>query len=471
MGGKKVNAEYKRFLKTKEIKSKEAGFDIDKFELNDNLFDWQKDVVRWALRKGKACLFEDCGLGKTIQQLSFAHQVSLHTDEPVLIISPLAVAIQTVNEGKRFGFDVNICRTQNDVKSGINITNYEMLHHFTNEFAGVVLDESSILKSKDGKTRKMITDMFRDVKYKLCCTATPAPNDFTEIGEHSEFLGVMSQAEMLATFFVHDGGSTSDWRLKGHAKEKFFAWVASWACCLTNPSDLGYDGKNYVLPELRIHEITVASNDLEDGDGQMMMIPKMSLGLSERRAARSDSIENRVKAAADIANSFDDQVLIWCDLNKESELLSKSITGCVEVKGSDTDEHKKSSMINFSKGDVRALVSKPKIAGWGMNWQNCHNIIFVGLSDSFESYYQAVRRCWRFGQKNPVDVYIIISEKEGAVKQNIERKQQESQYMTSELVEYTKDILKSDIKSTIRMTENYIATERMIIPSWLKGGA
>lgn len=459
---------YAEFLKSKEIKSRETGFDVSKAFLNDNLFDWQKDVVKWALRKGRACLFEDCGLGKTIQQLEFAEQVHIHTDEPVLIISPLAVAIQTVNEGRRFGYEVNLCRGQEDVKNGINITNYEMLHAFNADFAGVVLDESSILKSKDGKTRVMITEMFEETPYKLCCTATPAPNDFSEIGEHAEFLGIMTQAEMLSTFFVHDGGNTSSWRLKGHAKEKFFAWIASWACCLTNPEDLGYDGKDYKLPELCINETIVKSKDLEDADGQMMLVSKITLSLNERRQARSSSIEDRVIAAADIANATDGQVLVWCDLNRESEELTKAINGAVEVKGADTDEHKRNSMIDFSLGRVRCLVSKPKIAGWGMNWQNCHNIIFVGLSDSFESYYQAIRRCWRFGQKNKVNVYIITSEKEGAVKLNIERKQKEAQMMTAELVRYTKDILKKDIRSSVKMSEKYFAFEQMILPEWIK---
>ena len=459
---------YYDFLKTKEIKSNASGFKISKDDLNDNLFDWQKDIVVWALKKGKACLFEDCGLGKTIQQLAFADAVSKKYNQPVLIVSPLAVAVQTVREGEKFGYEVNLCRKQDDVKIGINVTNYEMLHQFNSDFIGVVLDESSILKNHDGKTRTMITEKFKDTKYKLCCTATPAPNDFAEIGNHAEFLGIMTQTEMLSTFFVHDGGNTSSWRLKGHAVDKFFAWIASWACCLTNPADLGYDGKDYELPELKIHEIIVKSNDLEDTDGQLRFMAQTTLSLNERRTARNNSLVERVSAAANIANSYlENQVLVWCDLNKESEELTKAIRGSVEVKGADSDEHKRTSMIEFSNGNVRCLVSKPKIAGWGMNWQNCHNIIFVGLSDSFESYYQAVRRCWRFGQKETVDVYIITSEKEGAVKQNIERKQAEAQKMTAELVRYTKDILSHDVRSTVRMTENYITTETMIIPTWL----
>jgi hypothetical protein len=462
------NLNYNDFLKTKEIVTEASGFELDKDELNPLMFDWQKDIVRWAVRKGKCCLFEDCGLGKTLQQLAFSDAVSKHTGEPVLIVAPLAVAVQTVKEGEKFGYKVNLCRQQSEIIEGINITNYEMLHKFSGDVAGVVLDESSILKNHDGKMRKAITDKFRYTPYKLCCTATPAPNDFVEIGNHAEFLGIMSQSEMLSTFFLHDGGNTSSWRLKGHATEKFFAWVASWACCLTTPADLGYDGSMYQLPELNIQEVTVKSGDLETEDGQLLLVPEMSMSLSERRTARNESLADRVQAAADIVNNSNEQFLVWCDLNKESECLGKAINGAVEVKGADSDEHKRTSMIKFSEGDVRVLVSKPSIAGWGMNWQNCHNVIFVGLSDSFESYYQAVRRCWRFGQKDTVNVFIIISEKEGTVKLNIERKQESTRKMTSELVQYTQDILTHDIRSTVRMTEGYVTTEKVVIPDWLR---
>ena len=310
--------------------------------------------------------------------------------------------------------------------------------------------------------------MFKNTPYKLCCTATPSPNDFMEIGNHAEFLGIMTQTEMLATYFVHDGKNTSKWKLKGHAVSACFEWIASWACCLTNPSDLGYDGTDYKLLPLRIHEIQTHSDDSEDIDGQTMFIAPVASSLSERRQARKDSLQARVDKAKEIAENADGQCLIWCDLNDESSALAKEIPDSVEVKGADTDEHKKSAMMGFSNGEVKRLISKPKIAGWGMNWQNCNTVIFVGLSDSFESYYQAVRRCWRFGQKKPVDVYIITSDKEEAVKQNIERKQANAEKMTAELVKYTKNILSSEIRGTTRITENYIAVEKMIIPQWLR---
>lgn len=462
--------DYSDFLKSKQISIKNSGFALAKDKINPLAFEWQKDVDRWALKKGKAALFEDCGLGKTLQQLEFAYQVHKHTGAPVLILAPLAVAAQTKKEGLKFGYEVNLCRTQHDAINGINITNYDMIEHFDpGKFAGIILDESSILKHHTSKTREYLTDAFRRTPYKLCCTATPAPNDFAELGNHAEFLGIMSRTEMLATFFVHDGGDTSKWRLKGHAESKFFEWIASWACCMTSPADLGYNMGGYDLPPLNIIPHTVKSNAIEDEYGQAMLFSAGSATLSERREARKESLEARINLAAEIANGYPGQSLIWCDYNDESAMATKLINGAVEVKGADNPDHKTAAMIGFTDGSVKCLVSKPSIAGWGMNWQNCNNIIFAGLSDSFESYYQAVRRCWRFGQTRQVNVHIITSDAEGAVKDNIERKQADAARMTKELVKYTKDILKADIKSTTRISEDYIADCKMAVPAWIGG--
>ena len=458
--------DYHEFLQSKEIKYTAVGFEpkID----NPKLFKWQSDIVRWALMKGRCAIFADCGLGKTPMQLQWAAQVAAHEGKPVLICAPLAVATQTKREGEKFNVPVTVCRNQEDIQSGVNITNYEMLDHFDAEaFSGVVLDESSILKDATSATRKMLTEKFRNTPFKLCCTATPSPNDFMELGTHSDFLGVMNQPEMLATFFCHDGGNTSKWRLKGHAEKKFFEWIASWACCITNPADLGYDGSDFVLPELNITEIVTRTDGMSNREGQFALFAEAVQTLSERREARRNSLSDRVNAAADIANATDEQVLVWCDLNSESEALAAAISGAVEVKGSQTPSFKENAMNGFTVGENRVLVSKPSIAGWGMNWQQCNKMIFVGLSDSFEAYYQAVRRCWRFGQTRPVDVYIIISEAEGCVKQNIERKQADAQRMTKELVKFTKDILSTDIRHTTRMSESYITTERMELPKWI----
>ena len=460
---------YQEFLKTKETQIQPSGFEIDREILNNNLFEWQKDVVIVALKKGKYALFQDTGLGKTRQQLEFAYQVHKKTGGNVLILAPLAVSAQTKKEGEKIGIEVNACRTQQDVKKGINITNYEMLEHFdTSSFVGVVLDESSILKNSSGKTRNNIIDSFKNTLYKLACTATPAPNDFMELGNHSEFLGVMSQTEMLATFFVHDGGETSKWRIKGHAEVKFWEWISSWACVMTNPRDLGYDGSAYDLPNLNLYEHIVKSDNLENSNGQSMLFAETKQTLNERRQARRDSLSGRVEKAAEIANSIKGQVLVWCDLNTESEELKQSIIGAVEVKGADTPEHKTNSMIGFSDGSVKCLVSKPSICGFGMNWQNCNNMIFVGLSDSFEAFYQAVRRCWRFGQTKEVSVHIVISDAEGAVKANIERKQADAKRMTAELVKYTKDIMTAEIHKTVRITDTYYAFDEIKIPEWIR---
>lgn len=458
--------DYHEFLQSKEIKYTAVGFEpkID----NPKLFKWQSDIVRWALMKGRCAIFADCGLGKTPMQLQWAAQVAAHEGKPVLICAPLAVATQTKREGKKFDVPVTVCRNQEDIQGGVNITNYEMLDHFDAEaFSGVVLDESSILKDATSATRKMLTEKFRNTPFKLCCTATPSPNDFMELGTHSDFLGVMNQPEMLATFFCHDGGNTSKWRLKGHAEKKFFEWIASWACCITNPADLGYDGSDFVLPELNITEIVTQTDGMANSEGQFMLFSEAVQTLSERREARRNSLADRVSAAAELANGTDEQVLVWCDLNSESEALAAAISGAVEVKGSQTPSFKENAMNGFTVGENRVLVSKPSIAGWGMNWQQCNKMIFVGLSDSFEAYYQAVRRCWRFGQTRPVEVYIIISEAEGCVKQNIERKQADAQRMTKELVKFTKDILSADIRHTTRMSESYITTERMELPKWI----
>lgn len=458
---------YEEFLRSKRIVTHPSGF--EPLPIKDGPFDWQCDIIRWLIRKGKAAAFEDCGLGKTLQQLEWSRQVSEHTQNPVLIVAPLAVSQQTKREGIKFGYDVTLCRTQKDVHPGINITNYEMLEHFGAEkFGGVVLDESSILKSYTGKIKQQIIDMFRDTPYKLACTATPAPNDFMELGNHAEFLGIMSRSEMLSTFFVHDGGSTQSWRLKGHAKDDFWRWVASWAVVLSNPADLGYDGADYELPTLNVIQHIIKSGEKIDSYGQEMLFATETQTLSDRRVARRSSLEQRIKKCAEIANSTEKQVLVWCDLNDESRELTKAINGAVEVTGSDSDEHKADAMMGFSSGSVRVLVSKPKIAGWGMNWQNCGTEIFCGLSDSFEAYYQAVRRCWRFGQKNEVNIHVVVSDAEGAVKSNIERKQANARRMAQEMVKYTKDILRADVRGTTRQQDGYMPTQDMVLPPWLE---
>lgn len=449
---------YEDFLKNKAFVIESTGIKIDNDDLNPNLFDFQKDIVRWALAKGRAAIFADCGLGKTLMQLEWAEKVRIKTKGKVLIVAPLAVTVQTKSEGEKFGISVNICASQDDVMPDmINITNYEKLDHFVaNEFIAVVLDESSILKSYSGKVRNQIINCFNKVPFKLACTATPAPNDYMELGNHSEFLGVMTRAEMLSMFFVHDGGQTSKWRLKGHAQDLFWKWISSWCVVVDNPEKLGYTSVNYELPKLTIEQIIV------DGDEPI----NEALSLTERRNARKESLEMRCKAAAELVNNSNEQWLVWCDLNDEANLLNKLITGSKNVQGSDKPEYKTQTMFEFADGNLKCLITKSKIAGYGMNWQNCYNMIFVGLSDSFESYYQAVRRCWRFGQEHEVNGYIIISAKEGAVKSNIERKQADNERFKQELIELTKDITTRELKSTCRISTPYNPTIELKLPKW-----
>jgi len=336
--------EYGDFIRSRVMQMEATGFSVDKEDLNQNLFPFQKPIVQWAIRKGRACLFEDCGLGKTIQSLEWAHQVILKTGGNVLIVAPLAVATQTVGEGKRFGYHVTKCRTQDDARAGINITNYEMLAHFDQtKFEGVVLDESSILKSYSGKIRNQIIDMFSDTDYRLACTATPAPNDYEELGNHVEFLGIMTRVEMLGMFFIAKNGLEHGKRLKKHAEVEFWRWVSSWAVFIRKPSDIGFDNNGFDLPELKIHHHILAMD--KPLDGKLFVEPARTL--SERRQARRESISERTQKTVEILSGADGQCLVWCNLNDESAALSKAISGAVEIKGSDTAEHKESALIGF----------------------------------------------------------------------------------------------------------------------------
>ena len=450
--------DYQEFLESKKTAVQSCGFKISEKELSPMLFDFQRDIARWALQKGRAAIFAGCGLGKSPMQLSWADMVCQYTFGDVLILAPLAVSQQTVKEGQKFGIEVNICRNQSDVKPGINITNYEILNKFDlKKFDGVVLDESSILKAFTGKIRNQIIEAFRDTPYRLACTATPAPNDLMELANHAEFLGVMTRAEMLAMWFVHDGGDTSKWRLKGHVKETFWQWVASWAVMLQNPADLGYNAEQFILPPLNIHPIVVPSD-----------LP-LAKTMTERRKARKESVDARVAACAELVNQSDDTWLVWCGLNDESEKLTKSIYGAVEIKGSNKPDYKEKNMMAFAAGEIGKLISKPKICGYGMNFQVCHKMAFVGLSDSFEDWYQAVRREWRFGQTEEVDVYVITSEAEGAVVDNIKRKEEEFNAMLSGMIAATQEITKENIQATLRDTTFYDPQVPMVLPDWLGG--
>lgn len=465
---------YASFLARKAITATSVGFTVEADDINPKLFDWQNAIVRWALRRGRAAIFSRYGTGKTFMQLEWSKHVNEQTDKPVLILAPLAVAQQTKREGKRIGIPVTICRKQSDCQEGINIANYEMLSHFDpHAFSGIVLDESSILKAFDGKMRNEIIDAFSHTPYRLACTATPAPNDHMELGNHSEFLGIMTRSEMLSMFFVHDGGDTSQWRLKGHAEKEFWKWLCSWAVMLRKPSDIGYDDTGYDLPPLTMHQITVDIEQQEQASAgaQLYLFPVEALTLQDRRNARKVSLQDRVDAAARlVAQEPDQQWLIWCNLNDESKALTKAIPGAVEVTGSDNPEHKERCSRDFVDGVIRVLVSKPSIYGFGLNFQNCHNAAYVGLSDSFEELDQSIHRIHRFGQQRECHIYVITSELEGAVVRNIERKRQDHQRMTDAMIAQMSDLNTQALHGGAgRETTEYKPTVEMKLPEWLKG--
>lgn len=456
-------SDYHDFIKSKTKKNIETG--IKGFTLSVNgLFDFQNDIVSYCLKLGRAAIFADCGMGKTIMQLAWAKTLVDHENLNVLILAPLAVATQTVREGAKFGVNLEYCREKENVKPGITITNYEMLKNFDADyFDAVVLDESSILKSFTGKIRNEIIDKFKKTRFKLACTATPAPNDFMELGNHSEFLGVMSREEMLSMFFVHDGGETSKWRLKGHAETPFWKWLCSWAVNIRKPSDLGYEDGGFILPDIEfVHHVVKKDQPPE---GFLFQVKKLTL--SERQKERRATIKDRAEKCSEIVNSTNEPFIVWCNMNDESKMIKDICTGMVEVTGSDKPEFKEKTLIGFTNKDPLKIVSKPSIAGYGMNWQHCSNMAFLGLSDSFEQMYQAVRRCWRFGQKNKVTVHVVTAETEGDVVKNIERKEEQARKMADEMVKYMCEINRYNIRGTEAIKTNYNPVVEFKPPSFI----
>ncbi len=438
---------------------------IDADLLDYQLFPHQSDLASWALRRGRAAIFADTGLGKSRMQIAWADMVQRHTGKDILILAPLAVAEQTTEEGAAVGVQITHARDDADLKPGINITNYDRLHRFdTERFAGVVLDESSIIKHHTSKTLATLMDAFARTPYRLCATATPAPNDWTELGTHSEFLGIRSRPEMLAEYFVHDGGDTQSWRLKGHARQAFWRWVSTWGALVRSPADLGHDASLYALPDLHVTQHTVSSG--EPIFGQLFHVEAQTL--MERRDARRTSMESRVKACADIVNHDHQPWVVWCDLNAEGEALRQAIPYAVEIRGGDDTDAKERRLHDFANGKIRVLITKPSIAGFGLNWQHCARMAFVGVTDSFEAYYQAVRRCWRFGQQREVSVHIFASEQEGAVVKNLQRKEAEARAMAESLSAETLDAVRSSVLGSRKESNPYIPSAPMNLPSFLE---
>jgi len=435
-------------------------------DLHSSLFDFQRDITAWALKRGRAALFAGTGLGKTLMELSWAKAVHQETGTNILHLAPLAVSAQILREAAKFGIEARHVRTAADVGPGINVTNYQKVEHFDlSQFGGVILDESSILKSTDGHYRTKLIEQCDGIPFRLAATATPAPNDFMELGNHAEFLGVMSYTDMLATFFTHDGGDTQKWRLKGHAETEFWKWMASWSVMIRKPSDLGYADDGYDLPALRQQQHIVAADyapSLDTG----LLFPMEARTMQERLGARRDTVKERVALAARITPS-DRPFVWWCNLNAESEGLAKAIPGAVEVRGSDSEDEKERKLIDFSEGRIRVLVTKPSICGFGMNWQHCADTGFVGLNDSFEQVFQSIRRFWRFGQTKPVSVHFIAAETEGAVVANLRRKEADADRMAASMVLHMADLSSQQVRGTIRTVPDYQPTQPMVLPKFL----
>jgi DNA modification methylase len=438
--------EYQQFLETKRKTFIESGFDIEENQLNTNLFDFQKFAVKTALKKGKFALFFDCGLGKTLMQLSWSEAVFNETKKKVLILAPLAVVEQTKDEALKFGISLN----------SFDITNYDQLKNIENinQYSGVVLDESSILKGRDGKLSSLIIETFKNTPYKLACTATPSPNDHMELGQHSEFLGAMSYLEMLAMFFVHDGGETSKWRLRKHAKDPFWKYVCTWSMACDKPQTLGFDVYGYDLPEIEFieHIIPVENNT-------QTLFGDVAVSATDLHKDLKRSFYLRIEKTKELVNNSNEQWIIWTLKNDEADVLNKEINNSINVQGSDTPEYKAKHLNGFAKKEFQNLITKTSIASFGMNYQQCFNMVFTSYDFKFEAFYQAVRRCYRFGQKNKVKVHLLIPESQTNVRQTILEKQQRHFEMIQEMAKYSSEADYKSAKSKVKIMNKEIKTE------------
>lgn len=460
--------DYESFIAKKMVNVPATGIACDRVE-HGMLFEFQRDLVTWALRRGRCALFADTGLGKTRMQLVWAERVQQETGGMVLILAPLSVARQTAGEGEKIGVTVRrVSHGGECVKPGVYVTNYDKLHKFDDAmFDAVVLDESSIIKHHDAKTLATLLERFASTRYKLCASATPSPNDYTELGTHAEFLGVCTREEMLAEFFCHDRGDTSKWRLKGHARAAFWRWVSSWAALLRKPSDLGYDDAGYDLPPLRTFE-SVSPADPEQTKQSGLLFAEPASTLTERRAARKGSMGDRVARCVDVVRAEPDQQwVVWCELNAEQDALKKALGDeCVSISGAQDSLTKELLYEQWQRGEKRILLSKVSIFGFGINMQFAARMAFVGISESFEKYYQAVRREWRFGQQREVHVHVFSSELEGNVLADLKRKQVDAAKMADELSAETREMVKAEVRGAVRSVNPYV-TRRLEMPEWL----
>lgn len=458
-----IHKEYLKFIEQKQQSESMGGF--SPVWMPDFLFNFQKSMVEHALMKGRSALFEDCGLGKTPQLLVWAENICRKTGGKVLIITPLAVSYQTINEGEKFGIEVKRS-IDGTPKGSITVTNYERIHLFNpDDFSGVVCDESSAIKAFDGKRRKEVTRFLSKVNYRLLCTATAAPNDYIELGTSSEALGYMNQSEMLSMFFkstddmrhtlFKDGDfwNRNKWTFKAHSELPFWRWVCSWSRAIRKPSDLGFDDDKFILPPLLVDQITVKNNHLLPGE----MFPVIARTLAEQREERKATMQERCETVAKLVDTGKPAV-VWCQYNPEGDLLESLIPDCVQVAGADCDDAKEEKLMAFTQGNVRVLVTKPKIGAWGLNWQHCNHQTFFP-SHSFEQYYQAVRRCWRFGQKNPVRIDVVTTEGEAGVTANLQKKAKAAERMFENLV--------NEMNNVINIKQENKHRNEMELPSWL----
>jgi superfamily II DNA or RNA helicase len=464
--------EYADFLASKFRVVEPSGFDAE--PSSGYLFPFQRDLVRWAVKRGRAAIFSDTGTGKTRLELEWSRLIRERIEKPVLILAPLAVAAQTVREGTAIGIDVQLCREPADVRSGINITNYDRLHKFPADvFGAIVLDESGCIKHWETKTLEYLLGAFGDCPYKLCASATPAPNDHAELGTHAEFLNVRSRVEMLSEFFVHDSANsanTGGWRLKGHARQAFWEWVASWAALLRKPSDLGYSDIGYDLPPLNMHH-HVLSVDQAEVFATGYLFAQAAHGLTEQRAAKRASMPKRVAACAELMRRDSEQWVVWCELNAEQEALEEALGGeAVSIFGALDAEEKERRHAQWLGGEKRVLLSKVSIFGQGLNWQHCNRMAFVGPTNSFEGWYQAIRRCWRFGQSRAVDVHVVLSESERAILENLKRKEADAQTMAEELSACTRQAVRANVLGARQRHHTYRAPAPRW-PAWLRSGS
>lgn len=467
-----MSLDYESFVAQKLQSVPPTGLKVERVEA-PYLFGHQSDLVTWALRRGRCAVFADTGLGKSRIELAWAERVARETGGKVLVLAPLSVTRQMASEGASIGIEAKrVSDGAECVEPGIYCTNYDKLHRFeretmTTDFVAVVLDESSIIKSHNAKTLASLLERFSATPCKLCASATPSPNDYTELGTHAEFLGICTREEMLAEFFVHDGGDTSKWRLKGHARKAFWRWVSSWAALVRRPSDLGYDDAGYLLPPLTVIE-HVSPADPDEVKSQGLLFAEPASTLTERRAARRSSMSDRVQRCVEaIRAEPKERWVVWCELNAEQDALAKAIGHeCVSISGTQTGLEKELLYLKFEAGDARVLVTKPSIFGWGINIQYAARMAFVGVTDSFESYYQAVRREWRFGQKREVVVHLFSSELEGNVLANLKRKEADARRMAEELSAETRDMVHAEVRGVVRDVNAY-ESRAIRVPGWM----